>query len=139
MEKHYTPAIEEFHVGFEYEALWGVENINGEWLKETFTDECSTKNLEEVVRVKCLDKEDIETLGWKEVISDLPLTHNWFKSIVYEFRFLSNPNCQITFGNDGQILVSCKPTMGGPDLLLFFGKIKNKSELKKLMQQLQIL
>lgn len=39
--KYYSPTIEEFHVGFEYEALWGIENIDGEWLKETFNNKSS--------------------------------------------------------------------------------------------------
>jgi len=50
--KYYTPENSEFHVGFEYEALWGIEGLDGEWLKETFSKDQSILSLEDTVRVK---------------------------------------------------------------------------------------
>ena len=72
--KYYTPTIEEFCVGFEYERMNGDK-----WCKDIISpnDLCSGRDgleneFEEIyrklrdVRVKYLDKEDIESLGFKK-------------------------------------------------------------------------
>ena len=72
MEKYYTPSIEEFRVGFEYEVYVPEKEL---WSKETFYLDAShinlvkyvniqTENTLKKVRVKYLDREDIESLGW---------------------------------------------------------------------------
>ena len=73
MNKYYTPKIEEFHVGFEYE-----EKSSGLWTKQVYNElsPILNKKLEddygvlydtiqdyinqEIIRVKYLDQEDIE-------------------------------------------------------------------------------
>lgn len=136
--KYYTPEIEEFYIGFEFES------------KETFTDgtvktqedydRCNwVKNICEVgdapyieraligknaqnglcgVRVKHLDREDIESLGWEQIEYDsfkigsfIFELNNEYKSFIYSGKDKGN---------------------------VFVGNIKNKSELKKLMQMLNI-
>jgi hypothetical protein len=77
--KYYTPTIEEFHVGFEYEYRNTVRDSSGNqiksmWKKETFGLDMPGWNLETVfimiqndnIRVKYLDKEDIESLGFEK-------------------------------------------------------------------------
>ena len=72
--KYYTPKIEEFHVGFEYEALFTdkKKEPNLRWVK--MNEPFQFKRLyewlelpEPGLRVKYLDKEDIESLGFKQL------------------------------------------------------------------------
>ena len=64
--KYYTPSIEEFYVGFEYEVNYG-EN---DWQKECLWAKPEVVTLPymnlENIRVKYLDKEDIESLGFEQ-------------------------------------------------------------------------
>lgn len=71
--QYYTPKLEEFHVGFDYEAYIPEKEV---WSKETFYMNQSHINLVQYVdmqnentlkrvRVKHLDEEDIQSLGWK--------------------------------------------------------------------------
>ena len=74
MEKYYTPAIEEFHVGFEFEEEY-VGSVRGmrTWVPTKFRGDYSTNYMYENLtkhktprcRVKFLDKEDIESLGFE--------------------------------------------------------------------------
>jgi hypothetical protein len=76
--KYYTPSIEEFHVGFEYEHSADV-TVGGNKLPIDHPDswfECKLEvdddlseievklSIENVIRVKYLDKEDIEAEGF---------------------------------------------------------------------------
>lgn len=135
--KYYTPTIEEFHVGFEYEYLIPVTTYDEKWRfkikKSTFISEQWTsvsanynfeKDLEESkIRVKYLDCGDIESLGFTfkgdlyyydnlelQQYNDYGLTIKHFDYINDEYRSVVS---QIT--------------------------IKNKSELKKLLKQLKII
>jgi len=79
--KYYTPTIEEFHVGFEYEAMSkytdsGMLNIQAEdpeeWYKFTFPDPYVGYMLPKLfrhcnLRVKYLSQEDIESLGFLDI------------------------------------------------------------------------
>ncbi len=71
MDKYYAPEIEEFHVGFEYE--WFKPTYN-KWSKEKFEntrelyfiERSLRKDFEnKFVRVKYLDREDIESCGFE--------------------------------------------------------------------------
>jgi hypothetical protein len=105
-DKYYTPEISEFHVGFEYE----------------------------YVRVKHLDREDIESLGWVQ---------NEFKGTIIknEFVLKNKPykrigdNIKLYHYSGGDIHISCTYS---ELMTLFRGTLKNKSELKRLMVQLGI-
>ena len=68
MDKYYTPSLNEFHVGFEYETY---NSYRKEWYKTILTEDNLEalgsfwyNFLEAEHRVKYLDKEDIESLGW---------------------------------------------------------------------------
>ena len=74
LEKYYTPKIEEFYVGFEYEELKAPLHPLGIWDYEyiKFVSELDNvaDNLEHnfnYIRVKYLDVDDIEDLGWNHL------------------------------------------------------------------------
>lgn len=127
--QYYTPKIEEFHVGFDYEITNGYD-----WIKKTFSKEDLKSFLYEklenainqnFIRVKHLDKYDIESFGLFKVVNDW-----WHKS---------------NTGNDWQILKidehKYQISYGQHEFskTYFQGAIKNKSELKRILQQLNIL
>jgi hypothetical protein len=130
--KYYTPEIEEFHIGFECEVL---NNNNFESAKiilqiidNNLAARFNKKNiLIEIVlteeslsrfRVKHLDQDDIIECGWEQIEYDsfkigsfILELNNEYKTFIYLEKDKDN---------------------------VFVGKIKNKSELRKLMQQLNI-
>lgn len=68
-EKYYTPDISEFHVGFEYEQITTNYPDKNNWQKAVVrTERDSPYQLwitNGTVRVKHLDQEDIESLGFE--------------------------------------------------------------------------
>jgi hypothetical protein len=136
--KYYTPEIEEFHVGFEYEARPKGSEVD--FIKfrieknEIYYSLYSLFKTSEI-RVKYLDNEDIESLGWKEDIESLgwkveqkPLG-SWNEG---EYYVENKEGCTVF---DFDNIDPSEPT------IIFNGVtfiIKNKSELKKLIQQLNI-
>lgn len=148
--KYYTPTIEEFHVGFECEMknssdepfewepfkIIGVDdgimgkNALMDW---SFYD---TRNAieDKSIRVKYLDKEDIESLGW-ENIEDRGMSENYGYSFQKPIEYFSGGvayyRLRYWFTTHR---VRIEP-LGGP---IFDGTIKNKSELKVLLKQLGI-
>jgi hypothetical protein len=126
MGEYYTPSIEEFHIGFEYEGL--VDYYKGEY--KTFTIENTSDLIQRMetydsqdmdfIRVKYLDREDIESLGWKQ--GELP--YQYFDGI-HMLVDLKHNKYSINHIAD--------------DVCIFEGTIKNKSELVRLLKQLDIL
>jgi len=137
--KYYTPTIEEFHVGFEFNINDTIRDGSGrkEWSYNvkfsvaiaSYIKFLLDKNPEDV-RVKYLDKEDIESLGWingetrglssyimKTKDNDFQMyLHDWLNEKGYWFIEIYDYSAEYVFR----------------------GNIKNKSELIKLMKQLQI-
>lgn len=153
--KCYTPTIEEFHVGFEYEilAVDGNKKDNSDWNKfifgiyDIYEFDCEgwNDNLKEYislksVRVKYLDKQDIESLGF------LPSNHNKsifiFNKMISILPHLPKTTIGINF-NEGikHILIFNAPNEQAfpSGVNLFVGNIKNKSELKRILTQLNII
>jgi len=146
--KYYTPEIEEFHVGFTYE--FGKDYL-GQYLWTEFyidhADVLSAWELEEQiddghVRVKYLDREDIESLGWESVDKN-----NSGKKF-YEGSFENSTRGLMYFEHDW---LNNKITIKHPNYfrdgsgrfdgfitIIDGAVIKNKSELRKLMNMLQI-
>lgn len=135
--KYYTPTIEEFHVGFEYQhkGLLDINQIEEKFYN--FNYDLKDKSLEEInyainnnwIRVKYLDQEDIESLGWvKHNINKncyyIELHKNTFGTIYMEYYDEQETKWCIESDRHGETI--------------FIGTIKNKSELKKLMKQLGI-
>ena len=126
MSKYYTPTIEEFHVGFEFESNYTLFSKDREWTKCKL-DENNTWFIEEwyvdavptEFRVKYLDREDIESLGFEH--TDGNDRFAWFKSGKWIMQF-NVGHCHIHTGNDM--------------LRHFSGYIKNKSELKRILKQI---
>lgn len=151
--KYYTPEIKEFHEGFEYEiketfvdgtVKTKEDYDNAKWIKEKYTtrsypyiqrvfDGENPNNLPPALRVKYLDIEDIESFGWK-----LLPKYAWMKTwedlqdgATFELNTETN-SFQLNYNNPKFIIIF-------DDFdIIFEGKIKNKSELEKLLEMLGI-
>lgn len=146
--KYYTPDLEEFHIGFEYEFLEQHGSPEETWVKKTLMEISDGEDdmylgntfhaiekyervyLRNAVRVKVLDEEDIKELGWKKIYENTKdiSTH---KEIIFEYtvyRLSWYP-----YINEIQIYFHLDEST-----ITFDGQIKNKSELKRLMKQLGI-
>jgi hypothetical protein len=139
-DKYYTTSIEEFHVGFECERnnisendfhkggeLWEYHLLSKEDLIQIGVyDEDRIKGR---YRVKYLCKEDIESLGFNQYHLE-GFTNQYSKNIwegkVWIKYWDSDNMCEISY--EGEPLRKA----------LFRGTIKNKSELIKLLKQLNI-
>lgn len=128
--KYYNPTIEEFHVGFEYEAR--IPKMKS-FSEEVFHINDSHKELvnrvtihEGDVRVKHLDREDIESLGLKlwQIPGD---------SFDWEF-YLDNEKGESL----GKVTFNDNNTVDELELYGTIFNIKNKSELKRILKQLGI-
>lgn len=156
-DKYYTPEIEEFHVGFEYEYKsnknYGYLDTQKDWEKEEFrgghiVDESSEvediqcaieieKEKQIEVRVKYLDQEDIESLGWvleqyTNLNTELPSKTVNKHLTVYKI-YNEHNSIILKLTNDNFMIIT-----DNYDVSRFRGTIKNKSELQKLMKQLGI-
>ena len=143
MVKYYTPEIEEFYHGFEYEVWYSSAYTKENWIKETFEfydkDEIyhydsvdlipSFKSNGDSIRVKYLDKEDIESLGFSQITDDC------FNISNINYRGLVDCDLRILIRKTILIYI-IEPN--DTSHTLFTGNIKNKSELVKLLKQLQI-
>lgn len=135
--KYYTPSVEEFHVGFEYEVEDLHDNlIDRCWRRQVFEGEDATIRewlKTNDVRVKYLDQEDIEELGWKH---SGHTTNQWYfigEEVEYTIVLYKDSLISITDKYPNGITNSDKEPQ-----IIFTGTIKNKSELKRLMKQLSI-
>lgn len=125
--KYYTPTIEEFHVGFEYQTLiqehdmcvWYKVKVNSLIDINDVFDIYNGKKENNTIRVKYLDKEDIESFGFK--ITEL-------------YGFVKDKWCILLRGEHRLEIVRKE----NPVDVIFYGTIKNKSELKGLLKQLGI-
>ena len=120
--KYYTPDISEFCVGFEYEQklfhIWQLKLQVSKSTKLQIIEKAINDNL---IRVKYLDKEDIESLGFKYLSEEQ--YYNDKKDLLLEVK-------------NEYIRISGETNT--PRFLFFHGKIKNKSELKFILKCLQI-
>ena len=115
MAEYYTPTIDEFHVGFEYEEEdtiytdkgWYTKKSNvfkkcvygnDSYIQNYYLNERVKRNLfVNKIRVKYLDKDDIEELGFTQVpVNNLYIGH--FKQLYSKYgtnknRYVSYMNC----------------------------------------------
>ena len=130
--KYYTPEVTEIHIGFEFEFETGIEG----WKQFTITGhkiEAIIDNMSKFksqFRVKYLDKDDIESLGWehKQFVKEDNICLNFKLKDFVLTHWLQSP-----FENGLWIEV-----WNDESDHAFSGYIKNKSELSKLMKQLGI-
>ena len=144
--KYYTPKIEEFCVGFEYAELVTEPVYNERWkfkikkqvlkntdIKNTYKLSFIEQDIElDRIRVKYLDREDIESLGWRK-------GWEFDNDEMYILEKDGEEDIQLYYNSLTENLEL------GIGISLYIGNvssvniyIKNKSELKKLMQQLGI-
>jgi hypothetical protein len=141
-EKYYTPSIEEFHVGFEFEQLVRLRKggqtpiETKEWINKIVFPNIpiySGKGYEDYIyRVKYLDQEDIESLGGE--------VNSWSNvdggGMIYNFSKFC------LFLHDGFRLSITIPSLnihtnkGFYHHTVFDGEIKNKSELKRVLKMI---
>lgn len=125
MDKYYTPNVSEFFVGFEFEIFknnnWIKSNFNIDNIIPVFARINDKTIISDKIRVKYLDKEDIESLGFKFKI-DLYVKDNLTLQVHKDsitIKYYDN------FNNEWRTRV---------EQII----INNKSELVKLFKQLQI-
>lgn len=165
VSKYYTPTIDEFYIGFEYERyidssweelIFDIDYEDENWNDLFHTNFCIANN---TVRVKYLDKTDIESLGFVEVkaldefISISKHTYCLNKSKNIECLTVENnlqniPQEQMSWNKPYYLIITnvgniwiVDSGITGPNYQyskLFSGIIKNKSELVKLLKQLGI-
>ena len=156
--KYYVPEIEEFCVGFECE--WQPKIRNETWNKQicdvdlvniaydAFEHADYEESFEEQFRVKYLDQEDIEECGF--VYKGKDTAHNFIKPIG-EVELEDGCCC------DYLLYIRFRPNLNNLRIIkvnhhdsttdipidvktecIFSGKIKNKTEFKKILKMLEI-
>ena len=124
-EKYYTPTIEEFHPNFEFE----YKTLGDIWEKEKYPFGTVWISADDVVggniRVKHLDREDIEGEGWVIIHED-----------ERRISFHKKPNKEINFSkNDRNVTISKDVKRFD---ISFEGTIKNKSVLKQILKMIGV-
>lgn len=127
--KYYTPSIEEFHAGFEYEMYNGYRWITQEFPNPWFRDSVmgGFKTLEKAlennfIRAKYIDQQDIESLGWEHDIEE------WYS--LGDFSLCHCPELTTISDDSGWY---------EQNRVFFQGTIRNKSELKQIMHMTGII
>ena len=119
--KYYTPDNSEFHVGFEYEhgplgsPLWNKKVVQTRLFY----------GIDGATRVKYLDQEDIESLGFEFVKKDYPWLVFTKENIYLHFKHENETPQIILSYSEGSFASRC-----------FYGWVKNKSELKRILKQI---
>jgi len=153
-DKYYIPDIKEFHIGFEcelfLEPLLDLDiDSNAGWQPSIIIEpDLKFIHKEYVTRVKYLDKEDIESLGFELTGKSVC---NWYKldrtvrlfsghrfvSFIIQHDYQRNEliNGEDQFSN---IKIYANESGMGEDNpnTLFEGTIKNKSELKDILTKI---
>ena len=138
IEKYYTPSIEEFHVGFEYYLQDLHDNLVDKTYRPCIVEDTDDLKTIEVnffphdTRVKHLDQEDIESLEFElfESSKKEAIYHRSSDSIMtkHEVHIWVDKE----FG-----WIEIKDMKDKHDLHpMFRGMIKNKSELKKVLEMI---
>ena len=144
-KKYYTPSIDEFYIGFGYERIHELKHYNDTWksVEVTHKDNTFMRFVDDLqdnrLRVKYLDKEDIESLGWT-----FEKQHPGLEDISFSIdQVIDTCNMEPEISSsyldyDPESKYLRISWIGDGDTTRFSGTIKNKSELKKLMKQLGI-
>jgi hypothetical protein len=124
--KYYQPTIEEFHVGFEYEAMMIHEDRFLKHIVEELNHITGFSPPTEL-RVKHLDQEDIESFGWVHDENECYYDGNWGDIALYH--------------SDGErkVRIVAYPHSPIKSSILFNGTIRNKSELKRVLTQIGVI
>lgn len=152
---YYTPNIEEFCIGFDYEAYVRGSNGSESWNWQKYT--CSTEqviqftniikrynssdDISNVFRAKYLDGDDIMSFGF-EIANDEGNTYKSLKRL----RGLGSGDDRTLFiqhdvfkAHNGETCINTWvwwQENRGTEITVFEGKLKNKSEFRKLLKQI---
>ena len=167
--KYYTPEISEFYAGFEYEykprareGLMSYVRNNftyiNRWDKDVFNKKSEnflealevydrpynigdiyTYIEDKAVRVKYLDKEDIESFGFKYIDEDTYILPMLFKPIIFSPGKVWGDIIMHYHPEDNYTSITGFSEGQEEEYTLFMGLIKNKSELKKILQMTGVL
>jgi len=132
--RYYKPELSEVHVGFECEA-----NVEGKWIPLMLQGfDCVEEYVKrDVYRVKYLDRDDIESLGFeyeKAYGKTTGIEGSYFKST----HKMNNRSCiWLDLDLDGSCDVTIHNNEDWEDRHTWFqGTIKNKSELKRVLKMI---
>ena len=147
--KYYTPIIDEFHVGFEYEkydkreATYKENNFKStNWHKFKYDigsiklSKLPTYLYEKNIRVKYLDKEDIESLGFTYDKTSSKSQLKFFKDNLCLFYRPKSKQLGTFTVDPSKSHYMIKYVRDNKHISTL--TIKNKSELKRLLKQLDI-
>lgn len=147
--KYYTPQIEEFCVGFEYEFKVYRTNVWREFkflINDEFT--CLYDFEEDLYRcrVKYLSAEDIVDLGFvktKEYSDEIVFQKNISDYEFIELTFHLDDDYNITAEKWNQSKMAAKKLpineVNWQSYIIFRGVIKNKHELQTILKQIRVL
>lgn len=152
--KYYTPDITEFCIGFECEyynkhsknwlpmlveeSNYYVDYIGGP--EEDYIFKGNYVGHDKTFRVKFLDQTDIEDCGFKHTGRAVCKWYKIEKRIADGFSTYGYWNIiTLIHCEDNKVKIFAQEYETGDEHTLFQGEIKNKHELKKLMQQLNII
>lgn len=135
-KKYYLPEVEEFYVGFQFEGVDIDDDICCHlWKQYTVISPRQLFNVEywidqEEVRVKVLDREDIEDFGFQPMIPinvDDPFypVNEWLIDTI-------NNSWHIVKSKTGEYQINYG--MFGSNKVYFNGTLRNKSELKRVLK-----
>ena len=136
--KYYTPEIEEFCVGFEYQERG---NIDTEWIDmKCYANDFDIEDIDTClengnIRVKLLDREDIESCLFKYTGHSID---EWFEMEGnFQIGSWTSYKIQLHYGlKDRRIYINAIDC--GDEHPLFEGTIKNLTEFKKVLKQIGI-
>lgn len=150
--KYYIPSIEEFHVGFEFERTRSAVAISeDDWYKDTIEDQRDIAEVGkyEELRVKRLDREDIESFGIEDIkfeydnnaepIPSRKDSRELPTAYLLDDQFVTGQAWYLYhYEKDNVIWIEYIKDCGGQGFL-FKGNCKNKSQLKHILQWIEIL
>jgi hypothetical protein len=135
--KYYVPKIEEFYIGFECEFKnkmqsnkWETVICDQDMISIVYDRIEHSENFKDEIRVKHLDEQDIQDLGFtKETKHRYSISYS---DVSYKLYFLQ--------ADAPMIIKEFQPNDNYESAATIFnGTIKNKSELKRIMQMLKII
>lgn len=152
--KYYSPKIEELHIGFECEIDQSEINKNFKWCEYVIGTDYENitiaRAISEVnkngIRVKYLDRQDIESFGFKFDATRSKVDGNFVGSYENEKYYLDYSPYSYSGEFNSSVHLRVMKTKDIPITsyqsnyqFIYDGIIKNKSELKKLLIQLEII
>jgi len=135
--QYYFPTIDEFFCGFECEikgkneSNWSKLVLGKDAIWHLFTNLEYLEQATEQIRVKHLDRQDIEECGWERDST----SSDWS---AFNLKSEAKYNHCLTIDVGSKKEIGKNIVIFNNEGTIFKGAIRNKSELKKLMQMLNI-